>query len=93
MEHYDIDGIRQNARALQSALGDFTSDCKRCDQLISELNSSWDDDAYKAFAAKYNEYTGTMKNMQDCLQNYIEFLNKAAGAVEHVVVEAANAAR
>ena len=35
----------------------------------------------------------TMKNMQDCLQNYIEFLNNAAGAVEHVVTTAANAAR
>ena len=34
-----------------------------------------------------------MKNMQDCLQNYIEFLNKAAEAVEQVIAEAANAAR
>ena len=34
-----------------------------------------------------------MKNMQDCLKIYIEFLNKAAGEVEKVVVEAANAAR
>lgn len=93
MEHYDIDGMRQNANTLQNALSDFTSDCKRCDQLVKELNDSWDDEAYKRFAAKYTEYKDTMKNMQDCLQNYIEFLNNAAGAVEHVVTIAANAAR
>lgn len=93
MEHYDIDGIRQNANTLQNALSDFTSDCQRCDQLVNELNDSWDDQAYKAFAAKYTEYKDTMKNMQDCLQNYIEFLNNAADVVEDVVTTAANAAR
>lgn len=93
MEHYDIDGMRQNANALQNALSDFTSDCKRCDQLVDELNDSWDDQAYKNFAAKYTEYKDTMKNMQDCLQNYIKFLNNAADVVEHVVTTAADAAR
>lgn len=93
LEHYDTEGIRQDANTLKQALSDFTNDCNTCDNLIQELNNSWKDKAYDAFAAKYNEYKDTMTGMKDSLQQYIDFLNKAASAVDEVLNSAQNAAR
>lgn len=93
MEYYNTQEIRQKAKELENEVTDFTADCKACDGLIAELNDSWDDVAYKKFAAKYNEYKETMKNMQECLTSYVSYLNKVADCIEEIVTTAETAAR
>lgn len=91
MDIYNTDEIRSRKNELRQQLENFKSECKACNTLINELNPVWNDAAYDAFVKKYQEYKPTMNKMQECLQEYINFMDSSAKNVDDFVQQAVSA--
>lgn len=90
MDKYNLNAMRNSADAMASKLKKLEDLCQSCDSKVKQLNASFDDDAYRAFASKYASYQPTMKSMQECLQQYIAYMNKSVETIERFVGNAAS---
>ncbi|OUP28106.1 MULTISPECIES: WXG100 family type VII secretion target [unclassified Faecalibacterium] len=76
MSVYNTSAIRNSASDLRNQNNQLRTECDRCKSLIEHLDQVWDDDAYRAFSAKFKEFQPTMESLQDCLKQYIDFMEK-----------------
>lgn len=81
----DKNGVRKSGEAIKQQNQKFKNDIKRLENIIDSINSAWEgDDSLKYINTMRDTYLNGLKELNECIEDYGEYLNKVSKAYDAV---------
>lgn len=88
MATYDTGAIRRTAADIRNELRTYTASKNKVDSTVEGMNSYFSDPVQQNYVNRYrNELKGTVINIEKLMNQYADYLDECARAIDKVIEE------